>query len=267
MTRLPNWMLLGAWAILCAMPVAHAQEINIPRPGDRDFIADTAGLLKPEDTENIRAIGDKLLTENAIPITVVTISSMADHGFPKWRIETFARTLFDQWGIGHEQVEGTPWDRGILLLVSHGDRKARIELGADWARDNDEMANQIMQEQMVPYFRGGDYSGGILAGVKALDKMARGVPFQGGQQGSPGARHQGGAAGGAAPGIGGAIGGCAAGLGQMIMFPFIAIAALFSRLFGGGHRGGGGGFNGGGGFSGGSFGGGHSGGGGATGSW
>jgi uncharacterized protein len=30
-----------------------------------------------------------------------------------------------------------------------------------------------MEQQIIPHFKQGDYSGGILAGVEALDKMAR----------------------------------------------------------------------------------------------
>jgi uncharacterized protein len=60
-----------------------------------------------------------------------------------------------------------------LLLVSKGDRKARIELGAGWGRREDELCRQIMDEQIVSRFRDGRYSEGILAGVESLDKMAR----------------------------------------------------------------------------------------------
>ena len=124
----------------------------------------------------IRAIGDQLLTEHAIPLIVVTIDSMAQHGGAGWRIETFARVLFDQWGIGYETIEGQPWNRGVLLLVSKADRKARIELGNDWAGEYDQVCQQIMDGQIIPNFKKGDFSGGILAGVQELDKMCRSIP-------------------------------------------------------------------------------------------
>ena len=216
---------------------APAQTIPLSPPGDRAFISDLAELISPDAEAEIVATADKLLSENAIPIVVVTISSMANFGFPDWRIETFARTLFDQWGVGYQQVNGHDWNRGILLLVSRDDRKARIELGADWGRDSDGIASQIMEEKIIPEFKAGDFSGGILAGVTALDLMARGIPVPDlGTGGSSSARNS---AAGAAGGAAGAIGGCVAGLGNMIMMPFIALAALFSRFFGGGGRSGG----------------------------
>ena len=60
-----------------------------------------------------------------------------------------------------------------MFLVSTGDRKARIELGAGWGREKDALCDQIMQTQIIPRFKQGDFSGGIVAGVDGLDKMAR----------------------------------------------------------------------------------------------
>ena len=248
-----------ALAAVFAAP-GFAQKIPLSPPGQRDFVLDAAEMLSDADEQRIKAVCDVLLSETAIPIVVVTISSMKNYGFPDWRIETFARTLFDQWGIGHQEVNGEPWNRGMLLLVSRDDRKARIELGADWGREQDRTCEQIMNDIIVQRFKAGDFPGGITEGVVALDKVARGVKV-------PGLGAQRAASGGAGADAAAGLGGCLAGMGQAIMLPFVLIAGLFSRMFGGGGGGrGGGGFSGGG-FSGGSFGGGSSGGGGATGSW
>ena len=126
--------------------------------------------------EELRKSCDKLLTDKAIPIIIVTINRMADHGGAGLRIETFARLLFDQWEVGHAKIgkRGHDWNKGILLLVSVGDRKARIELGAGFGRQKDALCSQIMNEQIIPHFKKGDFGSGIVAGVKALDAMARG---------------------------------------------------------------------------------------------
>ena len=157
--------------------MANAQTIKLDPPGDREFILDHANLISAEDEEAIRAICDPLLTENVMPIIVVTIQSMANHGQANMRIETFATILFDQWQIGYPEVQGSSWNRGMLLLVSVDDRKARIELGADWAHDYDAVCQRIMDEQIIPNFKQGNFSEGILAGVQGLDAMARGIPL------------------------------------------------------------------------------------------
>lgn len=147
--------------------------INIPRPDEHDLVQDRAHLLTERDEREIRVTTDLLTTDMAIPIVVVTIESMKDYSPFKLRIETFANLLFDQWQIGAAEIDGQEWNRGILLLVSKGDRKARIELGAGWRRDQDRQCQRIMQDKIVPHFKRNDYSGGILAGVKALDALAR----------------------------------------------------------------------------------------------
>ncbi|GMV91258.1 MAG: hypothetical protein AMXMBFR82_10360 [Candidatus Hydrogenedentota bacterium] len=168
---------LGICIAALAISVAHAQErtINLDPPGEFDFILDRAGLISEQDKETVRNTCATLLQEQAIPIVVVTIESMAQYGPPGIRIETFATLLFDQWGIGYKEVGGQSWNRGILLLVSAQDRKARIELGADWGREFDPVCQKIMDEQIIFHFKQGNYSQGIVAGVESLDHMARGI--------------------------------------------------------------------------------------------
>jgi len=165
-------LLIGLWSMLVTS-TASAIEITIEKPGEREFVRDQAELITPADEEKIRELCDKLLTEKATPIIVITIDSMAQHGGEGLRIETFATLLFDQWGIGHAQLNGEEWNTGILLLISKNDRKARIELGGGWGRREDGLCRRIMDEQIIPRFKQGQFSEGIVAGVEALDKMAR----------------------------------------------------------------------------------------------
>jgi uncharacterized protein len=259
---------IACWAValgllhLFPLP-ASAQRINLERPGDREFVRDQAEMIESADEAGIREICDKLLTEKATPIIVVTIESMAAHGGPDMRIETFATLLFNQWQIGIEKLGGQDWNTGILLLVSKGDRKARIELGAGWGREQDALCRRIMDEQIIPRFKQGQFSTGIVAGVQALDKMARGLELP--KRVRPWWHYA---------LVVGAI--------ALAIFTFVSLVRrgasgwawvfwgavfalvgvlLYSLLQSSGSSGGGGGF------SGGSFGGGFSGGGGATGSW
>ena len=152
---------------------ASAIEIDLQQPGDREFVRDLAGLLDSGSEKHIRKICDSLLTDKATPIIVITIESMAKHGGEGMRIETFATLLFDQWGIGHATLGKQEWNTGILLLVSREDRKARIALGGGWGRREDALCRQIMDEQIIFYFKQGRFSEGIVAGVEALDKLGR----------------------------------------------------------------------------------------------
>jgi uncharacterized protein len=167
--------LLAATMLCLAGRQAGAVSISLERPGEREFVRDLAGMITGPDQARIRAICDRLLTDKATPIIVVTIESMAAHGGSDLRIETFARLVFDQWEIGQAQLAGQAWNTGILLLVSKGDGRARIELGGGWKRDKDALCQQIMDQQTIPRFKQGEFSAGIVAGVEALEKMARGL--------------------------------------------------------------------------------------------
>mgnify|MGYP001281127546 FL=1 len=159
-------------------PLPKAEDIlriNLEPPAEGEFVLDKARIIDEATKHQINEICAALLREKATPIIVVTIESMAAYGGAGLRIETFAMLLFNQWGIGLPEVNGQVWNTGMLLLVAVGDRKARIELGAGWKRDHDQAAQKIMDELIVPRFREGDYSAGILAGVQGLNNMARGL--------------------------------------------------------------------------------------------
>jgi uncharacterized protein len=154
--------------------IAGDFRINLAPPGPREFILDKANVLDSATKDKLRETCDKLLTDKATPIVIVTINSMAEHDGGSLRIETFARLLFDQWQVGIANVGKRNWNTGILVLVSVGDRKSRIELGAGWGREKDHTCQQIMDERMIPRFKQRDFNSGILAGVDALEAMARG---------------------------------------------------------------------------------------------
>ena len=163
-----------AAALVCAPTATADLRINLDPPGPREFILDKAGKLDSAVQEKLRKTCDKLLTDKATPIVIVTINSMAEYNAGGLRIETFARLLFDQWQVGIAKLGNQSWNTGILLLVSVGDRKSRIELGAGWGRDKDQLCQQILDERIIPRFKQGDFSGGISAGVESLEAMARG---------------------------------------------------------------------------------------------
>lgn len=131
--------LLATLALLCCTAGRADLILTVPQPKPRQFVQDLAHVISREDAEKIQQIGERLLTDKATPLIVVTIESMSRYGGAGLRIETFATLLFNQWEIGLAKFSGQDWNTGILLLVSVEDRKARIELGAGWAHEKDEL--------------------------------------------------------------------------------------------------------------------------------
>ena len=158
--------LLG-WTI--AVSVSYAQ---IPaRPAKQEFFHDYAKAVGKTEEAKIRDLQKQIFVDNGVPIVVVTVTRMSAYEPSATNIKSFARAWFDTWEIGSQKK-----NEGILILISVGDRKGRIELGNDWGRDFDEYCQRVMDNDMVPEFKKGDYGNGILAGVELLAKMAKAGP-------------------------------------------------------------------------------------------
>ena len=176
MLRTFTW-LIAAWLLWPAATLAQS-GLTLPAvPENRNFIQDYANVIVSGAA--LRTMGELqrvAFEQHDTPVMVVTVSSMAQYGGSGYSIERFAQEWFNNWQIGKRGKSGELINRGILLLVSKEDRKARIEFGADWGNRFDAKAAIIMSEQIVPKFKKGDFSGGVLEGVKALASMAEKGP-------------------------------------------------------------------------------------------
>jgi uncharacterized protein len=164
-------MLILLALVIIGSVVPVRAEVTFPdKPPSQDYFVDKANVINEKDRAEIDKIAGTLLREQRIPIFVVTIDSLSSYGASALGVEGYATQLFNHWGIG------TP-DRnyGILLLVSVGDRKARIEFGAGFAHAHDAQADDVMQSLILPAFKRGDFSTGIVDGVRGLDAAARGL--------------------------------------------------------------------------------------------
>lgn len=85
-------------------------------------------------------------------------------------LETFTTELFRAWKLGRKGI-----DDGILLLVIKDDRKVRIEVGYGLeGLVTDLLSHRIIEEQMTPAFRQGDYAAGVQHAVDALSLLVEG---------------------------------------------------------------------------------------------
>ena len=160
-------------AILSCLTSASAQPLSISVPDENSHVKDLAQLVNAEDLTAINAICNDLQTQREIPMFVVTIESMASQGAADTSIESFAWDLFEQWGVDPEFAAAPHWRHGILFLISKNDRRARIELGMDWGPEHTQGTTDIMNRIIVPSFKSGEFSTGILKGVTALESLDR----------------------------------------------------------------------------------------------
>jgi uncharacterized protein len=85
-------------------------------------------------------------------------------------IAAFGIRVADKWKIGRTKV-----DDGVILIVAKNDRKLRIEVGYGLeGAIPDAIAKRVIAETITPYFKSGDYYGGLAAGVAQLAKLIDG---------------------------------------------------------------------------------------------
>lgn len=128
------------------------------------FVHDEAQILddatEQQLTEQLRSLKEAGIAEVAV-VTVPNLDGVS--------IEEYSLRL------AHERLGDTEKDNGLLLLVSLEDRKYRIEVGYGLEGVlNDAKAGRIARDYLVPAFKEGRYSDGIVATANALDQTLRG---------------------------------------------------------------------------------------------
>ena len=92
-------------------------------------------------------------------IAVLTVESLGG-----LTIEDYGIKVAEAWKVGDAKE-----DDGVILIVSTGDRKVRIEVGyGAEAKLNDSKVGRILDESVVPHFKNNDWEGGILEGVLSI---------------------------------------------------------------------------------------------------
>lgn len=239
---------------------AGAQDIP-PKPNPERLVNDFTNTLTPDQ---VQALERKLVEfddSTSTQIAVVIVATTGDKDVQEFNLE-----LFRAWGVGNKEH-----NNGVSLLIAKNDHKLNITTGygVEGALP-DITCKHIINEQIVPNFKGNDYYRGIDEGTDAIMQAVKGeytAPADYNKRGKVGS-----------------IARVAFIIFIILLFIIISnskggggsfmsrrgfaawtIANMLSNNSGGG--GGGGGWSGGGGGGFGGFGGGSSGGGGASGSW
>lgn len=150
----------AALSVLAAALVLCAAAIAAPTfPPLTGQIVDNAGLLSAEDRMAIEAELKALEAQSTDQLVVVTVPSLDGYD-----IADYGYRLGRHWGIGQAGK-----DNGVLLIVAPNERKVRIEVGRGLEPVvTDLMSKIIIENAILPEFRGGNFGAGIRAGVRDL---------------------------------------------------------------------------------------------------
>lgn len=158
-----NFVLLFLF-ISCAFFQTSAQEIP-PRPNPPRLVTDFTGTLSETELSQLE---HKLVAFNdssSVQIAVVILSSL--DGYP---LSDYSFKLAEQWGIGQKGK-----NNGVLLLISMDERKMFIATGYGVEGVMpDAICRQIIENNIKPWFKQGEYYHGIEEGTTQMINLARG---------------------------------------------------------------------------------------------
>ena len=150
-------------AVLAWPPAAQAKPLAVPPMTSR--VVDLTNTLKATEAQALRQDIASLESETQAQLAVLIVPTTGQDS-----IEQYATRVFARWKLGRKEA-----DDGVLLLVALKDRRMRIEVGTGLeGAVTDIQAARIIDQQMTPRFRNGDFAGGVQAAVQGLSQLIGG---------------------------------------------------------------------------------------------
>lgn len=143
---------ITAWAV-----------VGVPKLAQR--VTDLTSTLSAEQVNALEAKLTAFEAKKGSQIAVLIVPTTQPKDIAEFGIE-----VADLWQTGRKGV-----DDGVILIVAKDDRKLRLEVG--YGLEGiipDAVAKRVIAETITPFFKAGDYAGGIDAGVVQLIKLIEG---------------------------------------------------------------------------------------------
>lgn len=156
--------------LACALPALaetyRADEIpNVQRMDRRRYVSDPDGILSAWAVARIDSVCASLRERGLAQVAVVAVDDIAGGD-----TFSFAVELFRDWGVGSAKS-----NNGLGILLVKELREIRFVTGGGLEGIlPDALCKRIQLNYMLPAFRAGDYSAGMVAGVDAAATILEG---------------------------------------------------------------------------------------------
>jgi len=163
--RLPLRLLIQIFLLLLLTTVP-ARALDVPPLRAR--VNDYAAVIPADQVQALESQLAQLERDTGHQVAVLTVPTLDGED-----IEGFSIRVAENWKIGKKG-----FDNGVILVVAVKDRKLRLEVG--YGLEGvlpDLIAKRITSDYIVPKFRAGDFGGGIVAGIDAVQKVIRNEPL------------------------------------------------------------------------------------------
>ena len=128
-------------------------------------VVDQTGTLRSDDVASLTQTLKDFETRKGSQIAVLIVPTTDGEA-----IEQFSLRVAEAWKIGRKKI-----DDGALLVIAKNDRHLRIEVGYGLEGAlTDVTTKRIIDEDITPKFKAGDFAGGISAGVERMIRVIDG---------------------------------------------------------------------------------------------
>ncbi len=149
--------------LLLLVAFAAWAQVAVPDPSRR--VTDLTATLTAGQVDALESRLAAFEAERGSQIAVLIVPTTQPE-----EIEPFGIRVAEQWKVGRAKL-----DDGVIVIVAKDDRKLRLEVGYGLEGPiPDAIAKRVIAETITPYFRAGDYYGGIDAGVTQLMRLIEG---------------------------------------------------------------------------------------------
>lgn len=171
MKRIIFILLLALTAFVAeARPYSVKDVPNVQVENRYRFTSNPDGILSQQAVAAIDSICYDLRHRGIAQTAVVALAEIDNDD-----VFEFAYELFSEWGVGSKSDSGI----GILLVEEAREIRFVTGYGVEGVLP-DAICKRIQTEYMLPHFRRGDYSSGMVAGVEAIRSVLNGSELDAG---------------------------------------------------------------------------------------
>jgi len=146
---------LAAFSFFSGGAVQAAEKFPTPQGAVNDY----ANVIPPDIRARMESLSREVLAKTGTSIVVAVMPTIGEND-----VRDYANTLYRKWGIGEKGK-----DKGILIFLALKERRIRIEVG--YGVEGilpDGLVGQILDENVIPAFRSGDYGTGLFNAAAAV---------------------------------------------------------------------------------------------------
>ena len=157
------------WIILLVMPFGlfgqNAQDL-LYAPIPNQLVSDYSDILSDQEEASLEKMLLDYADTTSTQISIVTVATTGGDN-----INLITAEIAAKWKIGQEGK-----DNGCLIMVASGDREISIQNGYGLEPYlTDFTTKQIIETDILPYFKQQNYYNGLLAGANSIFEVLQGT--------------------------------------------------------------------------------------------